>query len=175
MKKKINMSLLKAFLFSLLALVVSNLLLVIIIYTSFGRFDDIIGMFTSGVSTSLLYNLFCSMGRAIWITIDILAAWIVIGDLFYIMLSLILLVAPLIAAIVAGRVGEKRIHSFFGVFLTSIVSMIVSLIVMYNSVSYQLIITSELIGYGALFIVVGGSLLNGLIFGLLAFFTTKRK
>ena len=53
--------------------------------------------------------------------------------------------------------------------------VIVSMILIFNSVSYQLIITSEFLGYGALFIVVGGSLLNGLIFGLLAFFTTKRK
>ena len=97
------------------------------------------------------------------------------GNLFFIMINLIVLVAPLIAAIVAGRVGEKRIHSFLGVFLTSIVSMIVSLILMFNSISYQLILTSNFIGYGALYIVVGGSLLNGLIFGLLAFFTTKRK
>ncbi|GAG77094.1 unnamed protein product, partial [marine sediment metagenome] len=62
-----------------------------------------------------------------------------------------------------------------GVFLTSLVSMIVSMILMFNSVSYQLIITSEFLGSGALFVVVGGSLLNGLIFGLIAFFTTKRK
>ena len=169
------MSLLKAFVFSLLALMVSNLLLVVILYASFGRFDDIISMFTAGATTSLIYNLFCSMGRAVWINIDNLAAWIVNGNLFFILMNLIVLVAPLIAAIVAGRVGEKRIHSFFGVFLTSIVSMIVSMILMFNSISYQLIITKELLGYGALFVVVGGSLLNGLVFGLLAFFTTKRK
>lgn len=91
------------------------------------------------------------------------------------LLSFIVIVPPLIAAIVAGRVGEKRIHSFLGVFLTSLVSMIVSMILMFSSVSYQIIITSEFMGSGALFIVVLGSLLNGLIFGLLAFFTTKRK
>ena len=169
------MSLLKAFLFSLLALIVSNILLVIILYTSFGRFDDIISIFTAGATTSLIYNLFCSMGHAIWLTVDRIAYQIVNDNLFSLFSILIVLVAPLIAAIVAGRVGEKRIHSFFGVFLTSLVSMIVSLILIFNSVSYQIIITSEFLGSGALFIVVGGSLLNGLIFGLLAFFTTKRK
>lgn len=175
MKKKINMSLLKAFVFSLLALMISNLLLVVILYASFGRFDDIISLFTAGATTSLIYNIFCSMGRAIWLNIDNLAIWIVNGNLFYILISLIVLVVPLIAAIVAGRVGEKRIHSFFGIFLTSIVSMIVSLILMFNNISYQLIITSELSGNVALYVVVLGSLLNGLIFGLLAFITTKRK
>ncbi len=169
------MSLLKAFLFSLLTLMVCNLLLVIILYVSFGRFDDIISIFTAGATTSLIYNLFCSMGHAIWLTVDRIAYQIVNDNLFSLFSILIILVAPLIAAIVAGRVGEKRIHSFFGVFLTSLVSMTVSLILIFNSVSYQIIITSEFLGSGALFIVVGGSLLNGLIFGLLAFFTTKRK
>lgn len=115
------------------------------------------------------------MGEAIWLSVNGIAYHIVNDNLFYIFLSLIVIIAPLIAAIVAGRVGEKRIHSFLGVFLTSIVSMIVSMILMFNSVSYQLIITSEVLGYGPLFVVVLGSLLNGLIFGLLAFFTTKRK
>ena len=169
------MSLLKAFLFSLLTLMVCNLLLVIILYVSFGRFDDIISIFTAGATTSLIYNLFCSMGHAIWLTVDRIAYQIVNDNLFSLFSILIILVAPLIAAIVAGRVGEKRIHSFFGVFLTSLVSMTVSLILIFNSVSYQIIITSEFLGSGALFVVVGGSLLNGLIFGLLAFFTTKRK
>jgi len=169
------MSLLKAFVFSLLALVASNLLLVIILYSSFGRFDDIISMFTVGATTSLIHNLFCSMGHAIWVSVDRMAYHIVNDNLFSLLSTLIIFVAPLIAAIVAGRFGEKRIHSFLGVFLTSIVSMIVSLILMFNSVSYQLNITSEFIGSGALFVVVPGSLLNGLMFGLLAFFTTKRK
>ncbi|NVM16227.1 MAG: hypothetical protein HWN80_00820 [Candidatus Lokiarchaeota archaeon] len=169
------MSLLKAFLFSLLALIVSNILLVIILYASFGRFDDIVIMFTVGASTTLMLHLFCSMGHAIWISIDRIAYHIVNDMLFFIFLDLIVVVAPLIAAIVAGRVGEKRIHSFLGVFLTSIVSMIVSMIIMFDNVPLQLGITSEFLGSGALFILVPGSLLNGLIFGLLAFFTTKRK
>ena len=169
------MSLLKAFLFSLLALIISNILLVIIIYASFGSFDDVISMFTGGATTSLIYHLFCSMGHPIWRSVDKIAYHIVNDNLFFLFLSLIILVAPLIAAIVAGRVGEKRIHSFLGVLLTSIVSMIVSLVVMFSSTSYQTIITGWHIGSGALFILVGGSLLNGLIFGLIAFFTTKRK
>jgi len=169
------MSLLKAFLFSLLALVASNILLVIILYASFGRFDDVISIFTTGATTSLIYNLFCSMGHAIWLSVDRIAYQIVNDNLFSLLSILINLVAPLIAAIVAGRVGEKRIHSLIGVFLTSIVSMIVSMILIFNHVSYQLIITSEFLGSGALFIVVGGSLLNGLIFGFIAFFTTKKE
>ena len=158
------MSLLKAFLFSFLTLVVSNILLVIILYASFGEFDTIISMFTVGASTSLVHNLFCSMGHAIWVIIDSIAYHIVNDNLFSVLSRLIILVAPLIAAIVAGRVGEKRIHSFFGVFLTSIVSMIVSMILMFYIDPYDILITSEYLGNGALFIVVGGSLLNGLIF-----------
>ena len=174
-KKKINMSLLKAFLFSLLALMVSNLLLVVIVYASFGRFDIIISMFTVDASTNLFYQLFTSMGHPIWVSVDKIAYHIVNNNLMFLFLSLIVPIAPLIAAIVAGRVGEKRIHSFFGVFLTSIVSLIVSMIMTLYIAPYDILITSEYLGNGALFIVVGGSLLNGLIFGLIAFFTTKRK
>jgi hypothetical protein len=115
------------------------------------------------------------MGHAIWLSVDRIAYQIVNDNLFSLLSILLNLVAPLIAAIVAGRVGEKRIHSLIGVFLTSIVSMIVSMILIFNHISYQQIITSEFLGSGALFIVVGGSLLNGLIFGFIAFFTTKRE
>jgi hypothetical protein len=146
---------------------------VIIVYASFGYFDNIIGLFI--YPEGLIFNLFCTMGRPIWVTVDKLATGIVNDNLYGTINGLKYLIAPLIAAIVAGRVGEKRLHSFFGVFFTSIVSMIVSMILMFNSVSYQLIITNTTLGYGALFLVVGGSLLNGLIFGLLAFLTTKRK
>ena len=169
------MSLLKAFLFSLLALMASNILLVILLYTSFGQFDSVISIFTTGASTSLIHDLFCSMGHAIWVTIDRIAYHIVNDMLFFLLMDIIIPIVPLIAAIVAGRVGEKRIYSFLGVFLTSIVSIVVSMILMNYSVPYQLAITSEFLGSGALFILVGGGLLNGLIFGLIAFFTTKRK
>jgi len=115
------------------------------------------------------------MGRPIWVSVDKLATGIVNDNLRGSLSALKFIVAPLIAAIVAGRVGEKRLHSFLGVFLTSIVSMIVSMILMYFVDPYDLLITGANLGYGALFLVVGGSLLNGLIFGLIAFFTTKRK
>jgi MFS family permease len=115
------------------------------------------------------------MGRPIWVSVDKLATGIVNENIRGSLSTLKFFVAPLIAAIIAGRVGEKRLHSFFGVFLTSLVSMTVSIILMFYSGSYQLIITGVTLGYGALFLVVGGSLLNGLIFGLIAFITTKRK
>jgi hypothetical protein len=167
------MSFLKAFLFGFLALIVSNLLLVVILYASFGNFSTIIGIFT-GDLTSLVYHLFCSMGHAIWLTIELIAYHITNDNLFYIFLNFIIIIAPLIAAIVVGRLSEKRIHSFIAVLLISIISMIVSMILMNMSFSYQIIIASTTLGSGALFVVFFGSLLNGVIFGLLAFFTTKK-
>lgn len=152
---------------------VSNLLLLIIVYTSFGSFDTIILLFT-GDLTSLVYHLFCSMGHAIWLVIDQLAYHITNDNLFYMFLSLLLLLAPLITAILTRWFGEKRIHSFASLFLLSIISMIISLVLMFNSVSYQLIIGDVFIGNGALFNVVPGSLLNGIIYGIIAFFVTKK-
>jgi hypothetical protein len=166
-------SLLKAFLFSLLALMVASLLFIIIVYISLGIFDYILGLFT--YPEGLIFHLFCSMGRPIWVSVDKLATAIVNDNLRGSLSALKFFVAPLIAAIVAGRVGEKRLHSFFGVFLTSIVSMIISILLMLYTDPYPLLITGVSLGNGALFFVVGGSLLNGLIYGLIAFFTTKRK
>jgi hypothetical protein len=163
-------SLLKAFLFSLLALMVSSLLFVIIVYASFGQ--DVVGLLT--YIEGLIFHLFCTMGRPIWVTVDGLATGIVNDNLYGSINALKFLVAPLIAAIVAGRLGEKRLHSFIGVFLSSIVSMIVSISLMLYTDPFPLLITGATLGNGALFLVVGGSLLNGLIFGLIAFFTTKR-
>ena len=114
------------------------------------------------------------MGHAIWDTVYLIAYHITNFNTYFIFLTLARLIAPLIAAIVASRFGEKRLNSFLGVFLTALVSMVISIILMYISVSYQLIIAGTFLGNGALFIVVLGSLLNGFIFGLIAFFTTKR-
>ena len=167
------MSFLKTFLFGFLALIISNLLLVVILYASFGDFSTLISIFT-GDLTSLVYHLFCAMSNAIWLTIDRLAYHITNDNLFYIFLNILVIVVPLIAAIVVGRLSEKRIHSFIALFLMSIISMIVSMILMNISTSYQIIITSTTLGNGALFILFFGSLLNGLIFGLISFFTTKK-
>ena len=166
------MSFLKAFGFGFLVLIISNLLLVIILYASFGQFSTIPAIFTS--PTSLTYNLFCSMGHAIWILIDRMAYHITNDNLFFALLPLANIIAPLIAAIIAGRFGKKRIISFGAVGLMAIISVIVSLILMFNSVSYEIIIGGVLLGSGALFNVFLGGILNILIYGAIAFFTTKR-
>jgi hypothetical protein len=115
------------------------------------------------------------MGHAIWVSIQRIAYQITYGSVFYLLETLIVVLVPLIAAIIAGRIGKKRIYSFLGMFLISIVSMIVSVALMFDTAAFQYMITSEPIGNGALFIVVGGSLLNGLIFGFIAYVTTKRE
>jgi len=167
------MSIVKAFLFSLLALLITNFLFVILIQAIFGYFDLVIALISPDFST-LFYVLFCSLGHPIWDTVYLIAYHITNYNTYFMLLDLVRLIVPLIAAIVASRFGKKRINSFIGVFLTTIVSMVISIILMFNSVSYQIIIAGTYLGYGALFTVVLGSLLNGLIFGLIAFFTTKR-
>jgi hypothetical protein len=166
------MSFLKAFGLGFLALMVSNFLLAIILYASFGQFSTIPDFFTNPFS--LTYNLFCSMGHAIWILIDRMAYHITNDNLFFALLSLPTIIAPLIAAIVAGRFGKKRIISFGAVVLIAIISLVVSLILMFNSPSYEIIIGGVLLGSGALFNLFLGGLLNMIIYGAIAFFTTKK-
>ena len=168
------MSFWKAFLFSLLTLIGSNLLMIFILYVSFGRFNNLMVLYAT-YPTNIIYNLFCSMGHAIWVSVQRIAYGVTYGTLFGLLEALIILIVPLITAIVAGRVGKKRLYSFLGVFLTSIISMIVSVFLMFDTTAFQFMIASEIIGNGALFIVFGGSLLNGLIFGFIAYITTKRE
>lgn len=167
------MSFLKTFIIGLLCLMVSSLALALIIYASFGNFSTIIGIFTGDFAT-LLYYLLCQMGVPIWLVIERVAYYITNYDLFYIFLNLIAIIAPLIAAIVTGRISDKRMHSLISIFIISLINMVVSMILMLISGSYQIIISGATLGNGALFIVLFGSLLNGLLFGLLAFFTTKK-
>ena len=167
------MSFLKTFFIGILCLMASSLALALIIYTSFGYFSMIITIFTVDFPT-LVYYLLCQMGVPIWLTIELLAFHITNDNLFYIFLILITIIAPLIAAIVTGRISYKRMHSLISIFIISLINMVVSMILMMNSVSYQIIISGATLGNGALFIVLFGSLLNGLLYGLLAFFTTKK-
>jgi hypothetical protein len=168
------MGIVKAFLFSLLALVLSNLLLVMLAYLLNNNFDT----FITGITTDFiyfLYTLFASIGHPIWDTIENLASIIALSNLFYLLLILALLLSPIIAALVAGRLGEKRTNSFAGFFLTAIVSLSVSIYLVISSVSYQLILGNSLNQTTAIINVLLGGLLNGLIFGLIAYLTTKKK
>ena len=151
----------------------SSIGLVVIAYASIGNFAMIISIFT-GDLLSLVYFLFCQMGIPIWFTIENIAYHITNDNFFYMILNIIIIVAPLIAAIVTGRISDKRIHSLISMFIISLINMVVSMILMLNSTSYQIVISGVTLGNGALFIVLFGSLLNGVLYGLLAFFTTKK-
>lgn len=112
----------KAFLFSILAFVGLNFIFTIIYYAIGPGFDS---LFTTiqNYPLMILYYLFGSIIS----TPSIIFNWTIAEPfLFSTMDNLILglgyLVAPLIAAILAGRLGESKIQSFGGWILTAVIS-----------------------------------------------------
>lgn len=171
-KKPKKMSFWKTFLLSLLTLMVFTLLYVIIVYASFGDLAAILSSLT--YPEYLTYRLLCVMGEAIWLSIEQLAYHIVNDNLLFMLLSLIAFIGPLLAAIVAGKLGDTKIQSLLSILLISLISMISSLVLAFNSISYAIIIGGTTIGSGALFNIVLGSLLNAGIFGLIAFLINRK-
>ncbi|MFX1379045.1 MAG: hypothetical protein ACFFA4_08105 [Promethearchaeota archaeon] len=112
----------KAFLFSILTFVGLNFIFTIIYYAIGIGFD---ALFTI-LQTSPLMILYYLFGSIIS-TPSIIFNWTIAqpflhSNMNYLILGIGYLVAPLIAAILAGRFGESKIKSFGGWLLTSVIS-----------------------------------------------------
>ena len=158
----------------MIALIVLNSVMMLIAYAVGNNFDSLMTAITSNVMF-ILYMLFSSTGQAIWV----FASRIVYAvqdpfSLLTVMLYIGFLIAPLIASIITGRLSENRIHALIGFFLSTIISMLICLILVYYGFAYQILIGGAFSQSEAVMNVVLGSLVNGAIFGLVAFITTKK-
>jgi hypothetical protein len=111
----------KAFLFSLIAFVGINFIITIIYYafTGFNQLITNIQLYP----LMILYYLFGSIIS----TPSVIFNWTIanpflLGDMDMLILGLGHLVAPIIAAILAGRFSESKIQSFGGWLLTAVIS-----------------------------------------------------
>ena len=165
----------KSFIVSFVALVVLNAVVFTIIYAIGYGFDNFITGILPNVPY-LLYVLFSSTAHAIWYLVDLLAYSIgtdpISWNFFFLNLGFI--IAPLIAAVITGRLSEKRVHAFAGFFLSAIICMLVSIIILYQGFAYQVLLAGEFDQTAALMKVIFGSLVNGLIYGIIAYLTTKK-
>ena len=137
-------------------------------------FDNIIIEVTND-PMFIVYMLFSSTGHAIWTIIGAMS-FAIQSDPFnwaYFILYFSFIFAPLIAAIITGRLSEKKVHAFAGFFLATIICMIVCIILVYYSFVYQLYLGITFVQTEAVLHVAFGSLVNGLIYGVVAFLTTK--
>lgn len=165
----------KSFIVSIIALIVLNTVLMIIAYAVGYGFDT----FTSQITADpifIVYMLFSSTGHAIWTIIGVFSTsfesdpfnW----SFFILYFSFIL--APLIASIIVGRLSENRVHAFAGFFLATIICMLVCIILVYYDYVYQLFLGVSFNQTEAILNVVFGSLVNGLIYGIIAYLATKK-
>jgi hypothetical protein len=165
----------KSFIVSLVSLIALNVVIFAIFYSIGYGFDQFITGIVSN-ATYILYVLFGSTAHAIWFIADSFLysfgtdpiSW----DFFLLNLSFI--VAPLLAAVITGRLSEKRVHAFAGFFLTTIICMLVSIILVYQGFAYQVMLAGEFFPEPALIKVILGSLVNGFIYGMVAYLTTKK-
>ena len=115
----------KAFGFSLLTYIGLNFLFIIIVWTLNGHLND---LFTA-ISSNPLIILLIFFGSTIQLPGTVFFSMygqIATGLIDYNLIESIgYIVTPLIAALVAGRVGEKKAGSFGGFFLTSIIGSII--------------------------------------------------
>jgi len=165
----------KSFIVSLIALVVLNAVVFTIFYVIGYGFDPYITGILSNVNY-LLYGIFSSTAHAIWLLVDLfvysLGTVPISWDFF--LLNLGFITAPLIAAVITGRLSEKRVHAFAGFFLSVIISMLICIILLYQGFSYQVLLGGSFDQTESLITVILGSLVNGLIYGMIAYITTKK-
>ena len=165
----------KSFLISLVALVVLNVAILAITYAIGYGFDVFIAGITAN-AIHILYVLFSSTGHPIW--------WLIEGLIYsigsepfnwaYFIYKIGFIIAPLIAAVITGRLSEKQVHAFAGFFLSTIISMLVCIILIYQGFAYQIMLAGKFNQAEAIINVILGSLVNGLIYGMIAYLTTKK-
>jgi len=122
----------------------------------------------------LLYLLFSSTAHAIWFLFDIFIYAIGNNQWGFFLLNLGFIIAPLIAAVLTGRLSEKKIHVFAGIFLVVIINMLVCIIILCQGFTYQVMLAGEFSETAALKKVILGSLVDGFIYGMIAYLTTKK-
>ncbi len=164
----------KAFGFSLLAYIGLNFLFIVIVETLSGDlnllFSDIssnpliILLIFFGTTANMPGNVFLSM-----------YAQIATGAIDYNLIETIgFFVTPLVAALVAGRVGENKGGSFGGFFLTSILGSLVLGILAYVSPATLIYFSIPVIDPTAtLIILLIAGAVNGVFYGAFSLMFTK--
>ncbi|MFX1311476.1 MAG: hypothetical protein ACFFHD_02545 [Promethearchaeota archaeon] len=135
----------KAFLLSLVAFVGLNFLFTILYYSlsPLVEFDDLFSTIEAA-PLMILYYLFGSILSFPFYNFN----WVIITPILnentdYLVLGLGYLIAPLVAAILAGHFGESKVQCFSGWLLTAVISSVVLIIVALLGLSQTLQNTLE--------------------------------
>lgn len=137
-------------------------------------FNDLITAIT-GIPLYFLFLLFGPLGKAIWLNFDGIMYGIESPSFGFLILNIAYIIAPLVAAIITGRLSDNRITSLLAVIITAIISMLVCIILVYYSFTFQILIGQEFTHEAAILNIVLGSVVNGCLYGLIALALTKQK
>lgn len=164
----------KVFAISIVLTMVSNAIFIVLAYTIGYGITDLMSAI-AGEPMYTLYLLFCPPGRAIWLNFDGIMYGVESASFGFLILNIAYIIAPLVAAIIIGRLSDNRITSLLAVIVTAIISMLVCIILVYHSFTFQIIIGQEFTQEAAILNVVLGSVVNGCLYGLIALALTKQK
>ncbi|NVM34447.1 MAG: hypothetical protein HWN81_02555 [Candidatus Lokiarchaeota archaeon] len=155
----------KAFLLSLTAFVGINFIFTIIYYAlspglEFGDLFDTI----QGAPLMILYYLFGSIICTPFTIFNWTIAQPYLGnfDLAFLILGLGYLIAPIIAAILAGRFGESKGQCFGGWLLTAVISIVPVFIGVFLSATFQTILSTTYF-WGSLDVILISSIISCVI------------
>ncbi len=128
----------KAFLLSLAAFVGLNFVFTIVYYALGTGFDDLFSTIETA-PLMILYYLFGSILSTPFTIFNWTIAEPFLGnfELTFLILGLGYLIAPLIAAILAGRFGESKGQCFGGWFLTAVISVVSVFIGVFLSPTFE--------------------------------------
>ncbi|MHA1194341.1 MAG: hypothetical protein ACTSP9_19000, partial [Promethearchaeota archaeon] len=123
----------------------------------------------------ILYILFSPIGRAIWGNFDGIIYALDTASVGFLLLNIAYIIAPLVAAIITGRLSDNRMTSLIAFIVSAIISMLVCIILVLQGVQFRVVIGQDLNQDTAILNVVLGSIVNGCLYGLIALALTKNK
>ena len=170
----------KAFILSLAAFVGLNFVFTIVYYALGTGFDDLFSIIET-TPLMILYYLFGSIISTPYIILDwtIAQPFLDNFDLTIMILGLGYLIAPIIAAILAGRFGESKGQCFGGWLLTAVISIVPVFIGVFLSPFTQNTIFTTYTAYGwltfdiILIRIIVSCIINIIFYGFLALLVSK--
>ncbi|MHA1193865.1 MAG: hypothetical protein ACTSP9_16515 [Promethearchaeota archaeon] len=164
----------KVFAISIVSTLILNALLIVVAY-AIGYGIDVLIAGITGDPMYILYMLFSSFGRAIWLNFDGIMYGVETANLGFLLLNIAYILSPLVIGIITGRLSDNRITSLLAVVSTAVISMLVCIILVMYSFGFQILIGHEFALEAATLNVVLGSVVNGCLYGLIALALTKQK
>ena len=163
----------KVFAINIIATIVLNAIFIILAHFLGYGINDLITRITLE-PIYILFLLFAPLGRAIWLNFEEITYSIETENILFLLVNIAYIIAPLIATIITGRLSDKRTSSLLAFIITAVISMLVCVILVFYSFSFQRMIGQDFSQEAAILNVMLGSIVNGCLYGFIALALTKK-